>query len=78
MFIYLLVLVGKGIRADVSLQVCTVAGGNIFQNKWIFHPGKVSCFGHFREEFPYFMIRMYCHFRKRNLHFLEMETFSGK
>ena len=23
-------------------------GVNIFQNKWIFHPGKVSCFGPFK------------------------------
>ena len=33
---------------------------NIFQNKWIFHPGKVSHFGPFREEFPYSEIRACC------------------
>ena len=35
-------------------------GVNIFQNKWIFHPGKVSHFGPFREEFPYSEIRARC------------------
>ena len=32
------------------------SGVNIFQNKWIFHSGKVSCFEYFREEFPYFLM----------------------
>ena len=36
------------------------AGVNIFQNKWIFHPGKVSHFGPFREEFLYSEIRARC------------------
>ena len=41
-------------------------GVNIFQNKWIFHPGKVYHFEHFREEFPNFVIRALC----RKLSFL--------
>ena len=41
-------------------------GVNIFQNKCIFHPGKVYHFEHFREEFPNFVIRALC----RKLSFL--------
>ena len=36
------------------------AGVNIFLNKWIFHPRKVSHFAYFREEFPNFTIRTCC------------------
>ena len=45
------------------------AGVNIFQNKWIFHPGKVSHFGPFREEFPKSDIRARC--RKSSFQGLE-------
>ena len=34
--------------------------GEYFQNKWIFHPGKVSCVVPFREEFSYFLIHACC------------------
>ena len=37
-----------------------MSGVTIFQNKWIFHPGKVYKFGHFREEFPSFVIHTVC------------------
>ena len=44
-------------RHDHVKQFDTEAGVNIFQNEWIFHPGKVSQFGIFGEEFLYFVIR---------------------
>ena len=59
------------------LSVHIYPGVNIFQNKWIFHPGKVSHFGPFGEEFPYFVIRACC--RKLSfLTFLCRRAFPGR
>ena len=55
------------------------AGVNIFQNSWIFHPGKVFHFGHFRAEFPNFVIhaRQKLSFRAGNLAWLGKPSMEG-